>query len=59
VKDANFSIQFYNNQTTTPTIIMVKFVTSMAEFEALKAEDKLLVVDFTASWCVPKPSSSR
>lgn len=58
MKDANFSIQFYNNQTTT-RIIMVKFVTSMAEFEALKAEDKLLVVDFTASWCVPKPSSSR
>lgn len=31
---------------------MVKYVTDMNEFQTLKKGDKLLVVDFTASWCV-------
>ena len=29
------------------------YITSVADFEALKAGDKPLVIDFTASWCPP------
>ena len=32
---------------------MVKYITDMTEYQGLKSGDKLLVVDFTASWCPP------
>ena len=32
---------------------MVKYLTDINEFNTLKAGNKLLVVDFTASWCPP------
>ncbi len=40
----------FNNRQHTETIKMVKYVESEGEWMALMNEEKLVVVDFTASW---------